>query len=61
MRLLKYIIIGLLVLPGAAAFATPNLTSAPIPPYGPFLVGQMPIFYYNLYNLGTTDTGTERP
>lgn len=49
------------MLPASAALATPNLTSSPRGPYGPFLAGSMPIFYYNLFNTGTTDTGTERP
>ncbi len=52
---------ALLLLPAASAFATPNLTSSPRGPYGPYYVGQMPIFYYNLNNTGTTDTGTQRP
>ncbi len=61
MYVLKYLVVALLVLPAAVAFATPNLTSSPRGPYGPYYVGQMPIFYYNLNNTGTTDTGTARP
>ncbi|MFN3692703.1 MAG: CARDB domain-containing protein [Candidatus Paceibacteria bacterium] len=59
--MLKYLIVALLALPAAAALATPNLTSSPRGPYGPYYVGQMPIFYYNLNNTGTTDNGTARP
>ncbi len=61
MNLLKYFVLALLLLPATSALATANLTSSPVGPYGPFYVGQMPIFYYNLNNTGTTDTGTQRP
>ncbi len=62
MSTLKYFVLAvLLLLPAASVLATANLTSSPRGPYGPYYVGQMPIFYYNLNNTGTTDTGTQRP
>jgi CARDB len=57
----KILVLAVLVLPAAVSFATPNLRSTPITPYGPYLTGQMPLYYYNLLNTGTTDAGTQRP
>jgi hypothetical protein len=60
-KIYKFFVLALLVMPAAVSYATPNLRSTPQSPYGPFIAGQMPTFYYNLLNTGTTDNGTRPP
>jgi hypothetical protein len=60
-KIYKFFVLALLLIPAGVSYATPNLRSTPITPYGPFLTGQMPLYYYNLLNTGTSDAGTQRP
>jgi hypothetical protein len=60
-KITKLLVLVLFIVPAAVTYATPNLRSTPQSPYGPFLTGQMPIFYYDLLNTGTTNNGTTPP
>jgi hypothetical protein len=52
-KYIKILVLTLLMVSAAESYATPNLRGTPLPPYGPYLTGQMPL-YYDLLNTGTS-------
>ncbi|MFM2339974.1 MAG: hypothetical protein RLZZ360_610 [Candidatus Parcubacteria bacterium] len=61
MRVLKIVALVLVIGYASTVYALPNLRPSPQAPYGPFYVGQAPLFYFNLANTGPDNAGTAPP